>query len=87
MLKCKSKKWELLKTDDTTSWTTLFELSITETSARSLTREKRTPSPNIPRRYAIRGRDIGMLSKRTDRGTISTFENDSSTLKKVKSLV
>lgn len=51
---------------------------MTETSARFLTLEKRTPSPKTPRRYATRGRGIEELSKCVDLGTISTLANEAS---------
>jgi hypothetical protein len=51
---------------------------MTETSARFLTLEKRTPSPKTPRRYATRGRGMEEESKCVDLGTISTLANEAS---------
>lgn len=55
-MKCRSKKWELLKTEVITSWTTLFTPSTVEMRARPLSDfEMSKPSPKTDLRYATLG--------------------------------
>lgn len=89
MLKCRSRKYELLKTDETTSCTTLFDPSTTLTRARPSMREIKTPSPKTPRRYATRGSRFFVFSSifSSGFGTKPKSENRSSTCKKNNSQI